>query len=74
MSLLLYIICDLAVCVLCYFLTLRVSRRFCQRGSTFDNFFNIEGRENPNTTLSGPSSFKWRFAGGPILNSGLVAL
>ena len=32
------------------------SRKFCQRGSNFDNFFSLvlEGREDPNTTISGP--------------------
>ena len=46
-------------------------------GSTFDNvsFLVVEGREDPNTTISGPSSvrqrnlapFKWRFAGVPMM-------
>ena len=32
--------------------TMRCSRKFCQRGFTFDNvFFVVEGRENPNTTI-----------------------
>ena len=46
----------------------------------FDNFFFVffyflddEGREDPSTTLSGPSSaclgnaIVWRFAGGPMM-------
>ena len=34
------------------------SRKFCQRGSNFDIFcFELdEGREDPNTTISGPPS------------------
>ena len=55
------------------------SRKFCQRGSNFDNVFFFffflvdEGREDPSTTISGPSSarqrntIKWRFAGGPMM-------
>ena len=34
------------------------SRRFCQRGSNFDDFFSFlvdEGREDQNTTISEPS-------------------
>ena len=60
------------------------SSKFCQRGSNFDNNFLVDdGREDPSTTLSGPSSarqrnaIKWRFAGvpmiGPIFNAGFVA-
>ena len=38
-----------------------------------------EGREDPNTTISGPSlarqrGVRWRADGGPTLNAGLVAL
>ena len=34
---------------------------FCQRGSNFDNVFLVdEGREDPNTTISGPSSARQR--------------
>ena len=63
------------------------SRKFCQRGSNFDVvFFFIvdEGWEDPNTTISGPSSacqrnaismaFRWHADDGPTLNAGLVAL
>ena len=70
------------------------SRKLCQRGSNFDSvFFYIfllvdEGRKDPNTSISGPSSarkqnaIKGRFAGMPMLaqhsmlafNAGLVAL
>ena len=53
-------------------------------GSNFDIFFVVdEGWEDPNTTLSGPSStrqrnaiemaFRWRADDGPTLNAGLVA-
>ena len=65
---------------------MRGSRKFCQRGSKFDNVFFIclfclvdEGIDDPNITKMGhhrPASetpFKWRFAGGPM-NTGLVAL
>ena len=65
------------------------SRELCQRGSNFDNVFCLfvlvdEGREDQNTTLSGPSSarqrnaiimvFRWRADNGPTLTAGLVAL
>ena len=69
---------------------MRGSRKFCQRGSKFENvFFSIlfyvdEGIEDPNTTISGPSlarqrnaiemSFRWRADDGPTLNAGFVAL
>ena len=69
---------------------MRGSRKFCQRGSKFDNvFYSIsfyvdEGREDPNTTISGPSSacqrnaiemaFRWRTDDGPTLNAGFVSL
>ena len=59
------------------------SSKFCQRVSNFDNVF-LEGRVDPKTTISGPSSaqqqnassmtFRWRADGGPTLNAGLVAL
>ena len=53
---------------------MRGSRKFCQRGSNFDNVFLKvdEGREDPSPTLSGPSSARqrtginWRFAGMPM--------
>ena len=53
---------------------MRGSRKFCQRGSNFDNvifgFFVDQGREDPNAyhnkrAIIGPASetpFKWRFA------------
>ena len=36
---------------------LRRSKKFCQRGSDFDNGFFLvdEGRDDPNTTISGPT-------------------
>ena len=56
-------------------------------GPTFTTpviFLFGEGREDPNTTISGPSStrqrnailmaFRWRADDDPILNAGLVAL
>ena len=53
-----------------------------QMGSNFDNVFFLidEGKEDPNTTISGPSLarqqmvFCWRADDGPTLNAGLVAL
>ena len=71
-------------------INMRGSRKFCQRGSNFDNVFLFflhvidEGREDPITTISGLSSarqrnaikmaFHWRADDGPTLNAGLVAL
>ena len=61
-------------------------RKFCQRGSKFNNnFFLFDlGIEDPNTALIGPSSacqqnaiemaFLWLEDDGSILNAGLVAL
>ena len=56
------------------------SRKFCQRGSNFDKFFFLffflidEGREDPSTTISRPSSaFRWRADDGSKLDAGLVA-
>ena len=59
-------------------MSMRGSRKFCQRESNSDNVcFLVDGElEDPNTTESGTS--KWRFAGEPIiippLNAALVAL
>ena len=66
---------------------MRRSRKFCQRGSNVEVlgvFLVDEGREDPNTTISGPSlacqgnaismAFCWRADDGPTLNAGLVAL
>ena len=63
------------------------SRKFCQRGSKFDNFFFFlvdEGIEDPNAAINGSSSarqgnaiemaFCLRADDGPTLNAGLVAL
>ena len=61
------------------------SRKFCQRGSTFDKLFLVhEGIGDPNTAINGPSSarqrnaiemaFRWRADDGPTLNDVLVAL
>ena len=60
------------------------SRKFCQRGFNFDNIFKVdEGCEDPNTTISGPSSsrqrnaikmtFRWCADDGPTLNADSVA-
>ena len=62
-------------------------------GSNFDGFLCVcvcffflfdEGRMDPNTTISGPSTarqriaiylaYRWRADNGPTLNAGLVAL
>ena len=66
------------VCILRLTNSMRGSRKFCHRWSNFEivffflNFFLylVDGeREDPNTTISGPSlapsetPFKWRFAG-----------
>ena len=67
---------------------MRGSRKFLQSGSNFDYvtllFFFDDWREDPNTTISGPSSarqrnaiqmaFCWWPDGGPTLNVGLVAV
>ena len=58
---------------------------FFRGGPTLTTFFFVdEGRDHPNTTISGSSStrkrnaiymaFRWRADGGPKLNAGLVAL
>ena len=43
---------------------MRGSRKFFQRGSNFDYvfFFVDDGRDNPNTNISGPSSAQQRNA------------
>ena len=47
-------------------LFMRGSRKFCQRGSKFDDFFLLllslfdEGIEDPNNTINGPSSARQR--------------
>ena len=57
---------------------MRGPRKFCLSESNFDNVlflfvFLVEGREDPSTTISGPSSarqrnaIKWRFAGVPMM-------
>ena len=65
---------------------MRGSINFCQRGSNFDIVFFFlvdEGQDDPNTTISGPSSdrqrnaikmaFRWRANDGQTLNAGSVA-
>ena len=44
-------------------------RKFCQRGSNSHNAYFVcflvdEGREDPNTTIGGPSSASQRFVAG----------
>ena len=63
---------------------MRGSRKFFQRGSNFNVFFFCfflvdVGREDPITTIRGPSSagdiemaFRWRADDGPKVNAGLV--
>ena len=66
--------------------------RSCADPESFDRggplltmfFLAVEGGEDPNTTISGPSSvrqrnaiqmaFRWRADDGPVLNASLVAL
>ena len=58
------------------------SRKYCQRGSNSDIFLVDAGREDQNTTKSGPSSscqrsaiemaFHWHADDGPTLNADLV--
>ena len=51
------------------------SKKFCQRTTLLISFFLLdEGREDPNTTISGRISerqrntiFEWRFAGVPMI-------
>ena len=57
---------------------------FVRGGPNLTRFFLDEGREDPNTPISRPSSarqpntietaFHWRADGGPTLNAGLLAL
>ena len=52
---------------------MRGPRKFFSEGSDFDNVLLVdEGREDLNTTISGPMFSQVH--GGPILNAGLVAL
>ena len=64
-------------------MSIRGSRKFCQRGSKFlsNIFLVVRGREDPNTTISRLSSarqrnaikmaFHWRADGGPTLNAAI---
>ena len=53
---------------------MRGSRKICQRGSNFNNVFCLfvflvdKGREDPNTTISEPSSARQRLAGVPMIS------
>ena len=57
---------------------MRGSKKFCQRGSSFDNVFFVlfvlfnKGRDDSNANISGPSSSRQRNAiyDGPTLNFG----
>ena len=63
-----------------------IQKIFVRGGPTMTAFYYsfAEGREDPNTTISGPSSarqrisismaFRWRADDGPTLNAGLLAL
>ena len=44
----------------------RVLLEEVQQLTMFFVFF-YEGREDPNSTKSGPSSIEWRFTGGPVM-------
>ena len=57
---------------------MRESRKFCQRGSNFDNIFFLvnEGRGSKyhyKRAIIGPPAFRWRADDGPTLNAGFVA-
>ena len=44
------------------------SRKFCQRGSKFDNVFLVdEGIEDPNTAINWPSSARHSLPGGSMV-------
>ena len=49
------------------------SRKFCQRGSNFDNVFFLfvfqvdDGEEDPNTTINRPSLARQCYAGVPMM-------
>ena len=54
---------------------MRGSRKFCQRTLTTFLFYCSYLMEDPDTTISGPSSaFRWRADDDPTLNAGFVAL
>ena len=84
-----YVISQISVKVQTSLHILRGSIKFCQRVSDFDVFFCFfflvdEGRDNPNATISGPTSarqrnafemaFRCRTNDGPTFNAGLVTL
>ena len=66
-----------------FFLGMRRSRKFCQKGSNSDNVFLLEGRGS-NSTISGPSparqrnaikmAFRRRADDDQTMYAGLVAL
>ena len=63
---------------------MRIQKVLSEEVQLWHFFLVDEGREDPNTTISGPWSarqrnailmaFRWRADDGPTLNSGLVAL
>ena len=67
-------------------MSMRGSRKFCQRGFNFYNLFLFdEEKADPNNTISRPSSSRWLAKShlngvcwcaddDPMLNAGLVAL
>ena len=51
------------ISIIVSFYVMRGSRKFCQSGSNFDGlgFFLVDGgREDPNSTINGPSSARKR--------------
>ena len=55
----------------------RIQKSFVRGGPTLTTFFFNEGRDDPNTTISGASSARQRNAifgvdDGPTLNAGLI--
>ena len=53
---------------------MRGSSSFARRGPTLTIFLVDEGRKDPNTSISRPSSARWSADVGLTLNTGLVAL
>ena len=64
---------------------MRIQKVLSEGVQIFDNvFLAVKGREDPNSTISGPSSvrqrnankmaFHWRADDGPTLNAGLADL
>ena len=54
----------------CFGITCTDPESLVRGGPTLTMFYFFivdERKEDPNTTKSGPSSLKWRFAGGPMM-------